>query len=306
MINVPSASTPGNARAKIVSMAAKNDRNPLTHFGRQVRKDRQARGWSLDEMAARTGLAAPYWSQIENGKRPPTERVALACDAAFPERRGWYLEYYEESKSWTPAGFRSWGEYEDRARDLRVWSPGVVDGLLQTEDYAREMLRIHPGVTDEIVSTRLANRMERQKRILHREDPPNVWFVVDEVALYRYVVSPEVMAEQMRHLGDVASLPNVTMQVLPAVAHPANASELIIADSAAFVEHMVSGFVYTDDQTVSSLARMMATILSESNKASDSLAMIERMEATWTRGVSRPTAATAELPASKSPRRRRA
>jgi transcriptional regulator with XRE-family HTH domain len=266
-------------------MAGDNGGNPATHFGRQMRKERLARGWSLREFAARTGINFAHLGRIETGKRPPTEAVAYACDAVFPERKGWFTEYYEESKSWTPAGFRSWAEYEDRARNLRVWSPSVVDGLLQTEGYAHEMLRIYPGVTEEIVATRLANRMERQQRILRRDDPPSVWFVVDEVALYRYVGSPSIMAGQMAHLAEVAMLPNVTMQVLPAVAHPANASELILTD--------------TDDQTVSSLSRMMATILSESNKASDSLAMIKRMEATWTRGASRHTAVTAERPASR-------
>jgi Domain of unknown function (DUF5753) len=39
--------------------------------------------------------------------------------------------------------------------------------------------------------------------------------IVDHVALYRGAGSPEIMAAQMRHLLEVASLPNVTMQVLP-------------------------------------------------------------------------------------------
>jgi ribosome-binding protein aMBF1 (putative translation factor) len=70
-------------------MAAKNGTNPLGHFGRQVRKERQARGWTLDELSRRTRLAAPYLSQIENGRRPPTLKVATRMDEAFPERQGW-------------------------------------------------------------------------------------------------------------------------------------------------------------------------------------------------------------------------
>jgi hypothetical protein len=63
----------------------------------------------------------------------------------------WFLEYYEESKSWVPAGFRSWGEYEDKATTLRAWSPGIVHGLLQAADYARALILIEPAVTDEIL-----------------------------------------------------------------------------------------------------------------------------------------------------------
>jgi hypothetical protein len=29
------------------------------------------------------------------GTRPPTEAITLACDAALPERKGWFSEYYE-------------------------------------------------------------------------------------------------------------------------------------------------------------------------------------------------------------------
>jgi transcriptional regulator with XRE-family HTH domain len=114
-------------------MALNNGNSASTHFGRQMRKERVAHGWSLREFHARTGIDIGHASRIETGKAPPTEKVAKACDGAWPERRGWFLEYYEESKSWIPAGFRSWAEYEDKATTLRDWYPGILTGLLQTE-----------------------------------------------------------------------------------------------------------------------------------------------------------------------------
>src|SRR5580700_9543282 len=110
-----------------------------THFGRQMRKERLARGWSLREFSARTGINIGHASRIENGKRPPTENVAAACDAAFPERKGWFTEYYNELRGWSevPAAFRNWSELEENATALRVWKPGIMHGLLQTGDYAR-------------------------------------------------------------------------------------------------------------------------------------------------------------------------
>jgi hypothetical protein len=62
-----------------------------------------------------------------------TQRAPLSSrDAAFPERRGWFTEYYEESRHWAevPATFRHWPEYEDTAVSLRDWSPSIVTGLL--------------------------------------------------------------------------------------------------------------------------------------------------------------------------------
>lgn len=78
-----------------------------------------------------------------------------------------------------PAAFRRWSEYEDEGTRLLVRSPGVIDGLLQTSDYARAILTTASGVTDEMVTGRLTARMERQQRIVYRDDPPHIWFVVD-------------------------------------------------------------------------------------------------------------------------------
>ncbi len=267
-------------------MAGNSDGNPVTHFGRQVRKERVARGWSIHELSRRMGVAAGHLSRIENGKRPPTETIAANCDAVFPERRGWFTEYYEESRTWTPPGFRDWPEYEDKAVSLRAWMPGIVHGLLQTEGYARALLETSPAVTDEMVTARLAARMARQRRVLMRDDPPSAWFLVDQLSLYRLVGSAEVMAAQMGHLAAVAAMPNVTLQVLPAVAHPANASELIVTDTAAYAEHVAGGFVYAEEETVTRLARLFHTILSESYRASESAAMIEEVGQIWTAGAS--------------------
>ncbi len=271
----------------MIGVAENNDANPATHFGRQMRKERIARGWTLREFSARTGVNFGNASRIENGRRPPTETVADACDAVFPDRKGWFREYYEESKSWMPAGFRSWGEHEDRAVTLRIWSPGILHGLVQTEDYAAAFLRTYPGATDEMVATRLKARMERQQRVLFRDDdPPEAWFVLDELSLYRRVVSPDVMARQTHRLVQIARQPNVTLQILPAVEHPANPSELIVTDSAAYVEHLAGGLVYADAETVSSLTRIFSTILSESYRASESLKILEGMAEAWMTGVS--------------------
>jgi hypothetical protein len=248
-----------------------------------MKKERLARGWSLPELASLTGINAGHLSRIERGVRPPTENVADACDKVFTERRGWFREYYEESKSWMPPGLRSWAEHEDRAVRLSVWAPGIVHGLLQTEDYARAFMAALPGVTSEVVAARLASRMERQRRVFRKDDPPSVVCIIDHTALYRLVGSPEVMAAQCRRLLEVASLAHVTVQVLPAVAHPATASELIIADnSAAYCEHLAAGGVYTEDETVNRLDRLFDSIRSECYRASDSAAIIGKAEQTWT------------------------
>ena len=175
--------------------------NPARYFGRQVRRARRAAGWTLAEFGQRIGYDPGQISRIETGKRPPTELFAQMCDEAFPDRDGWFSEFYAESRTWiaTPPWFRSWVEHEQHAATLRIWQLGVLSGLLQTEDYARSILAVNPGVTDDDVSARLAARLERQA-ILTRDDPPAAWFLVDEAALCRRIGPQDVMAAQLAHL----------------------------------------------------------------------------------------------------------
>ena len=273
----------------MTAMTVNNGGNPATHFGRQMRKERQARGWSIHEFARQTGLNAGHLSRIENGKRPPTEKVATACDIAFPERKGWFAEYYEELRGWSevPAAFRDWSELEEKSGSLRAWMPGILHGLLQTEDYAKALIAAVPETTAETAAARLANRMERQRRVLLREAPPRLWFVVDELSLYRCVGGAQVMSDQLARLREAALMPKLTLQVLPAIAHNANASEIIIADDmAAYAEHVAGGYVFTDEQTVSALVQRFDTLRGECYRVSESAALLERMAKAWATGVS--------------------
>lgn len=282
-----------NTSAKSGSNAA----SPAIHFGRQVKKARRERGWTIRDLHGQTGLSPGYISDVENGNRGPTERTALKMDAAFPERRGWFSEYQRDSQSWAPPGYRHWEEYENAARLIRTWTPGVVDGLVQTEAYARAQLETVPDVPREVIDARLAARMERQRRILRRESPPAVWVMLDEVALYRLAGSSDVMVAQMDHLLSAAALPDVTLQVVPTVIHPVTLSQLIVTENAAYAEHVAGGYTYTDEETVTGLGRLITTIQAESYRASESVQMIERVRGTWTTGESPLTALRAGHPA---------
>src|SRR5215471_18655803 len=218
-----------------VLMTGNLSANPATHFGRQLRKERLARGWSIHELAARTGISAGHLSRLENGKRMATADGAAACDRVFPERRGWYSEYVADCESWTPPGYRTWSEYEDPATGIRAWAPGVIHGLAQTEDYARAQLDTAIEATPEITATRVAARMARQRRTILRDDrPPETVLLVDGLGLVRLAGSADIMAGQCARLLALSVMPHVTVQVVPAVVHAALASEVTLADQAAY------------------------------------------------------------------------
>jgi hypothetical protein len=215
--------------------------------------------------------------------------MALAADKVFGGDD--FLELYEEMRTWAPPGFRDFSELEEKAAVLRDWYPGIVTGNLQTSVYAETLLRTSPGATEEQVRLRLADRMARQQRVLFRDDPPAAWFIVDEMALYRRVGSPQIMAQQCAHLVEVASLPHVTLQVMPAVEHPANASGFVIADDAAYAEHVAAGGVY-EGQTVSRLMTRFDSLRGESYRVSESTALVRRMIDIWNRSGARAHTAT--------------
>src|SRR6266571_799152 len=240
--------------------------NPVRYFGQQVRRARRAAGWTLAVFGQRIGYDPGQISRIENGKGPPTELFARICDRAFPDREGW---------------FRGWVEHEQRAATLRIWQPSVLSGLLQTEDYARAILAVNPGVTQDQVSERLAARLGRQA-ILARDDPPAAWFLVDEAALRRRTGSADVMAAQLRHLAGLARLPNITIQVVPDIAHAGVLGGFAVAERAAYVETAVAGQVFEDADIIAGLITQFDTLRNEAFRGSESLTLIERMCEEWT------------------------
>jgi transcriptional regulator with XRE-family HTH domain len=249
--------------------------DPARYFGRQVRKARTAAGWTLKEFGDRIAYSTGQVSRIESGKRPPNEVFAKACDTAFPGLNGWFSDFYAESREWlaTPPWFRPWTEHEQSARVLRVWTCGHFSGLVQTEDYARAVLASEPGVSEEQVAERTAARMARQ-RVLTRDDPPAVWFLIDEAAMFRRVGSPEIMAAQLRHLAAVASLPAVTVQVVPSVVHAGMSGSLAAADNAAYIDTAAGGMVFEDAETVRALTIRFDTIRAWARPASELAAII--------------------------------
>ncbi|MGH3250227.1 MAG: helix-turn-helix domain-containing protein [Trebonia sp.] len=259
---------------KLVAMTG----NPGSYFGKQVKKERITRGWGLDELAKETGISTTLWSRVENGKRPPTEGTAKACDLAFPERKGWFLEYYFELQSWaeTPSWFKPFGEHEMSATWLRSWSPNVVDGLLQTEDYTRAQIELFPGISAEQVAERVANRLARQRRVLLRDDPPKAHFLVDITSLQR--MPRPFRGGQLRHLLELAVLPHVVIQMVPVCWHAGTSGGFIMTETAAYAEGVHGGQVYGGrDEMVGSLEQRFDSIRIEAMRASESQALIREM-----------------------------
>ena len=126
-----------------------------------------------------------------------------------------------------------------------------------------------------------------RKVILSRDKPkpPMVWILLDEAALRRRTGSPLVMAEQLDHLLMLASLPNVTLQVMPDVGHPGTTGGFVIAEktkgAAAYIETALGGQVFEDAKAVRTLSVRFDALRTEALRGSESLCLIEEVAREW-------------------------
>jgi transcriptional regulator with XRE-family HTH domain len=107
-------------------------------------------------------------------------------------------------------------EYEEAASVLRMYDPLLLPGLLQTQGYAAAVLRTlaDPGTSAEVVRNRIEIRLTRQ-RLLEQVTPPALICVLDESVISRIVGEQEVAPDQLARLIELASRPNITIQIVP-------------------------------------------------------------------------------------------
>jgi transcriptional regulator with XRE-family HTH domain len=202
-------------------------------LGTELRRLREAQSVKLEEVAEQLGLAASTLSRIETGKAPtrtaylnamldlygvddPKQRQVLLNMARDGHRKGWWAAYQEL----LPTGFGVYVGLEAEAASLRAYEAWVVHGLLQTEEYARAvMTTVRRRLSPDEIERLVALRMQRQD-VLFRDDPVQLWLILDEAVLRRTMGPPELMYAQLMHLAEASEWPNVTVQVLPFTGGP--------------------------------------------------------------------------------------
>ena len=193
------------------------DDDERSMFAEEMIAMRNQRGWTQEETAAQMLVSTSTIANIESGYRAPTPAQAAKADEVFGTPGT--FQRHERRMRGIPfsVGFRPFQPHEAAARLLKTFQHSLVPGLFQTRPYAQAILDVNPETTSEVVKERVDGRMERQA-ILFREDPPpaRVHAILDEQVLYRNVGGPAVMAQQMEHLVELAMMPRVSIQVIPA------------------------------------------------------------------------------------------
>jgi transcriptional regulator with XRE-family HTH domain len=191
---------------------------------REIERLRHGSGLSMETAAQRLGWSTSKLYRLENGRSRITtddladmldlygirspQREALIQLGRDARRRGWWTAYSD-------VFIGSYIAMEAEAASIRI-NAHLVPGIFQTPSYAHEMIRrTRPAISAGDAERRVTARTARQDALSGRPQPPQIHAILDQAVLYRQVGGPAVTRQQLTALAEIATWPNVTVQVLP-------------------------------------------------------------------------------------------
>jgi hypothetical protein len=228
-------------------------------LGQELRRLRELKGMTAEEVAERLLVSQSKISRLENGRRSISQRdVRDLCgvyeveDVRIVDSLMQMAKDSRQQGWWHSFGDIPYSVYiglETDAASLRVYDPQVVPGLLQTRQYAEALITgALPETALADVEKRVQVRLRRQERISAPENPLRLWTVMDESAVRRVVGNRSLMRDQLEHLVEQSQLPHVTVQVIPfdMGAHPGLNGQYAILE---FPDAADSSVVYIEGVT---------------------------------------------------------
>jgi transcriptional regulator with XRE-family HTH domain len=214
-------STPGGAQNPARTAESSDDVPEVgarRDFANELRAWRQERGLTQVALGTMINFTGSYISDIECCYRMPTLGLALACDRELRLPGTLERAFRRIALESFPGWFAPVIPYETSATRIHIWAVGCLPGLLQTPDYARAVFRAgRPHDLDDIIERDVTARMQRQE-IFDREQPPFVWFIIDESVLHRVFGNKTLMAAQLDKLIEMSARPNIIIQIMPMMA----------------------------------------------------------------------------------------
>ncbi|MGC4811665.1 Scr1 family TA system antitoxin-like transcriptional regulator [Micromonospora sp. DT228] len=255
-------------------------------MNRAVQAAMAERGHTADSLAARIGVdpkTAAKWASTE--RIPQTRHRARVAELLGRDVDDLWPDALKRR---TPAWFRHWAEMEREAVSLRSFQLAWVPGLLQTKAYALATLvgeAFTPAEADNLAEARLS-----RQAILRRERPPLLIAVLDEGVLRRTLDGDRaMMREQCEKLAEQATLPNVSLFVVPAAAgmYPGLGGPFTIAEMpdggrVAHVDSQAQAQLIDKTADLASLDRRWERIRDAALSRAQSLNLLREAAASWT------------------------
>ncbi|MDV7215770.1 helix-turn-helix domain-containing protein [Streptomyces prunicolor] len=185
-------------------------------------------GLSGLDLAERCAWSRSKSSRIMNARTPPSaEDIRAWCRACGAEDQtedliatlrtaeGMWVGWRRMERAGLKQAQEARLPLYERTRRFRSYSSWLVPGMIQTQPYTTAALRAiqrRRGLVDDVADA-VAARMERQ-RVLYEGDR-RFAFLIEESVLRAGIGGADVMTGQLAHLISVASLPNVSLGVVP-------------------------------------------------------------------------------------------
>ncbi|MET9256586.1 helix-turn-helix transcriptional regulator [Streptomyces sp. NPDC048182] len=228
-------------------------------LGQELRRLREVKGMTAEEVAERLLVSQSKISRLENGRRSISQRdVRDLCGVYEVEDQrivDSLMQMAKDSRQqgwWHAFGDIPYSVYiglETDAESLRTYEPQIITGLLQTPTYAEALIQgALPETSVADIEKRVRVRIRRQERVNAETDPLRLWVVLDEAALHRVVGGRQVMREQLEYVAEMSQHPHITVQVLPfdVGAHPGINGQYSILE---FTDTADSSVVYLEGVT---------------------------------------------------------
>jgi transcriptional regulator with XRE-family HTH domain len=201
-----------------------------------LRHARDQTGWTQEQVAVAMDWSLSTLIRIEKGTVGIStsdlrsllshygvgdiERVnALIRLAKSSRERPWWAPYREHLPS---ADFEKLLGLESEATAIETFQSTLIPGLLQTQRYMHYVLRgiAHVMESSESADVREEVRLRRQQAVLLGDAPPMFKVLLDEATLRRVADNAQVMRQQLLHLAELSTRPNIVIQVIPFTAGP--------------------------------------------------------------------------------------
>ncbi|WP_405687581.1 helix-turn-helix transcriptional regulator [Streptomyces sp. NBC_01387] len=262
------------------------DGGPRAAFGDRLRRLREERGWTQDDLADRTGYSPSHISGVETGARNPTAKFTASADKALGTGEALVRQGAAVRDSAILDGFPEFVGFEGKASEIRLFELGIIPGLLQTPEYAAAITTgaVRRGAITEQQAEERLELLARRQQSVGRTPPPQMYVLLDESCIRQRVGGPRVLADQLGRLLDIADMPNTVVQVATyelgerrSFYTPVTLVTLPDGSCMAYAESAHSGRLERDTRLVRPLFTAYHQLQAEALSQTESVAMISQV-----------------------------